>query len=348
MNAIMTLVLVVAVLPAVSMVVAAEPSDTNAPPAARRAEWLHRAQWGIFTHYLVGPEMTAEAWNRQVDAFNVTGLVKQIEVSGAAYYVVTLGQNSGHYCSPNAAYDRISGIRPSKCSRRDLVAELHAALAPKGIKLMLYLPSQTPCQDRAAKKAFGLPQDGWNEPIDEAFAKKWAEVIGEWSARYGRNVAGWWFDGAYGQVGFNEAIARIYAESARTGNPDSIVTFNPGIKLIRYTQAEDYTAGEINEPQKVTCGGRWVNGSQWHMLSYLGPTWGASPPRFKDAEVIEITRNAIKAGGVVTWDVPIQPAGLIPEPFINQLVALRNGLPSPAGDGRGKKMDANQSFEPTR
>ncbi len=128
-----------------------------------------------------------------------------------------------------------------------------------------------------------------------------------------------------------EVIARIYADAARVGNPDSIVTFNPGIKMVRYTRAEDYTAGEINEPQRITCGGRWVDGAQRHMLSYLGPTWGASPPRFKDDELIGITRAIISAGGGVTWDVPIQPSGLIPEPFVNQLVALRNGLPSTAG-----------------
>ncbi len=38
--------------------------------------------------------------------------------TGAKYLLFTIGQNSGHYCTPNAAYDRIAGITPSKCSRR--------------------------------------------------------------------------------------------------------------------------------------------------------------------------------------------------------------------------------------
>jgi hypothetical protein len=50
--------------------------------------------------------------------------------------------------------------------------------------------------------------------IDEEFAHKWASVIHEWSARYSDQVAGWWFDGGYQHIHFNEAIARIYADAA--------------------------------------------------------------------------------------------------------------------------------------
>jgi hypothetical protein len=307
---------------------AAEPAKEKAV-AKHRTDWLKDAQWGVFTHYLTGAKTPAEAWNQQVDKFDVAGLVKQLEAAGARYYVITLGQNSGHFCAPNAAYDRIAGIRPSKCARRDLVADLHAALAPKGIKLLLYLPCQTPNADPRAQKAFGLPEGARDQPLDEAFARKWAEVIHDWSSRYGDRVVGWWFDGGYAHIRFNEAIARIYADAVKRGNPDAIVTFNPGVKLVRHTDVEDYTAGEINEPRNVECAGRWLGTAQWHMLSYLGPSWCASPPRFGNEQVIEMTRGIIESEGVVTWDVPIQPSGLIPEPFAAQFVALRKGLAEP-------------------
>jgi len=298
-------------------------------PPDHRTDWFQKARWGVFTHYLTGPATSAEDWNRQVDAFDVPGLARQIEASGARYYVLTLGQNSGHFCSPNAAYDRYAGIRPGKCSRRDLPADIQAALAPKGIRMMLYLPCQAPNADPAAQKGFGLPQGRKDQPLDEAFARKWAEVIACWSTRYGGKVSGWWFDGGYAHCRFNDAIAQTYADAVRKGNPDAIVTFNPGVRLVRHTRAEDYTAGEINEPQNVECGGRWVDGSQWHMLSYLGPTWCASPPRFKDEAVIGMTRDLVEEGGVVTWDVPIQADGLIPGPFARQLEALGKGLAAP-------------------
>jgi hypothetical protein len=37
-----------------------------------------------------------------------------------------------HYLSPKATYDRLVGIHPGKCSRRDLVAGLYDALHPCG------------------------------------------------------------------------------------------------------------------------------------------------------------------------------------------------------------------------
>ena len=119
---------------------------------------------------------------------------------------------------------------------------------------MLYLPCQTPNHDARAQKAFGLPQGPRDQPIDLAFARQWAEVIHEWSARYGDKVCGWWFDGGYQGIHFNEDIARIDADAVKRGNPKAIVTFNPGVRLIRYTQSEDYTAGELNRPFNVVLG----------------------------------------------------------------------------------------------
>ena len=54
------------------------------------------------------------------------------------------------------------------------------------------------------------------------------------------------------------------------------------------------------------------------------------PPRYTDEQVITVTRRMVEKGGVITWDVPITAEGLIPEPFLNQLAALTNGL---ADDG---------------
>jgi hypothetical protein len=67
----------------------------------------------------------------------------------------TIGQNSGHYCSPNATYDRIVGITPSKCSRRDLIADLAKTLSARNIRLMVYLPSGAPGADPVARQKLG-------------------------------------------------------------------------------------------------------------------------------------------------------------------------------------------------
>jgi hypothetical protein len=119
-----------------------------------------------------------------------------------------------------------------------------------------------------------------------------------------------------------------FAAAARAGNPDSIVAFNPGVfdPVITLSSEEDYTAGEINDAEKVQCPGRWLNGAQFHILSFLGPQWAGSPPRYADDTVVAITRGILAKGGVVTWEVPISPTGIIPPDFMEQLHTLGNSL----------------------
>jgi hypothetical protein len=299
------------------------------PKRPHRTDWFRAAKWGVFTHYLTGKDTSVEDWNRLVNSFDVEWLARQLEAIGAKYYFITLGQNSGHYCSPNATYDSYVGIQPSKCSTRDLVADLYKVLHPRGIRLLVYLPSGAPDQDPVAMPALQW-QSGPHR--NREFQIKWEAVIREWSRRWGKTVAGWWFDGCYSP---NEMYRfpdppnfASFAAAARAGNPDSIVAFNPGVlvPIISESEYEDYTAGEINDPSLVKCTDRWVDGAQFHMLSYLGPWWCQSPPRFSSEQVIAWTRAINNGGGVVTWDVPISPSGLIPPPFVDQLTALRKGL----------------------
>ena len=326
----------------------------------QRTAWFKNAKWGVFTHYMADTVLqnaTVDTWNEAVNNFDVQGLADQLKATGAGYYIITLGQNSGFYCSPNATYDKYVGISPSKCSTRDLIADLYEALRPRGIVLMVYLPAGAPDRDPAAVSALEWKPGkhprwdktpvppGEEDPRLESFQRKWEDVIREWSLRWGTKVAGWWFDGCY----YPDAMYRhadapnfeSFAAAARAGNPGSIVAFNPGVvdPIISLTPVEDYTAGEINDPEKVKCPGRWVDSVQFHMLSYLGPSWAQSPPRFANEQVFKITEGIVRKGGAVSWDVPIQVTGLISEPFFEQLAVLgaavrqeaRGGLPGEHG-----------------
>lgn len=269
-------------------------------PSTSSTDWLKEAQLGAFMHFLPGdPGSFAK-----VNDFDVNALAGQLEAMGAKYFVFTLGQNSGWFNAPNATYDRITGYRAGeRCALRDLPLELSRALEPKGIRLMLYLPCQTPNRDARAQRAFGLAEGPKDQSIDVAFAAKWADVIREWSLRYGKKVSGWWFDGGYVGVKFNEDIARLYAAAVKAGNPQAIATFNPGVKLIRYTEAEDYTAGELNEPFDLVPSGRWVAGSQWHALTFLGATWGKRDVRYPTGRWREWFQKVRAGGGAVTLDM---------------------------------------------
>jgi hypothetical protein len=310
------------------------PSACRIAPA-HVTDWLRDARLGVFMHFLPDDVQTFLA---RVDEFDVPAITRQLKEMGAGYFVLTLGQNSGFYNSPNAVFDGVVGCAAGeRCSRRDLPLDLYRALQPEGIRLMLYFTCQTPSRDPRAKRAFGLPEQELPEPpIDEVFARKWASVIHEWSTRYGDKVAGWWSDGCYEWVQFTEAIARIYADAAKSGNPRAIVAFNPGVSLVRYTQAEDYTAGELNEPFEVLpASRRWVGvdrAVQWHALTYLGSTWGNRETRYPTERWVKWVSAAVERGGAVTldlgpnWDPAVGPIGTFTAAHVAQVKAIHEAL----------------------
>jgi hypothetical protein len=269
----------------------------------------------------------------QLRDFDVKRLSQQIEETGATYFVITLGQNSGYFISPNTTYDQHTGYAPgTRCSTRDLPLDLYAALHPRGIRLLLYLPCQTPNRDPRAQRAFGLPEGPADQPLTPAFAHKWAQVIQEWSDRYGDKISGWWFDGAYDHIRFDESVAQLYAEAAKHGNPHSIVTFNPGVRVIRHTRAEDYTAGELNEPLDQIPTSRWLEGSHWHALTYLGSNWGQCDTRYTANQWANWMNAVTLAGGTASLDVGLEwtpadrPLGSLHPDQMQQLLGIRELL----------------------
>ena len=311
-----------------SLAVQATPNNPN-------TDWFKAARYGVFMHFLPGD---AQGLAR-VNEFDVDALAQQLEALGAKYFTLTLGQNSGYFNSPNAVYGRYTGYAPGeRCATRDLPLDLARVLRAKGIRLMLYLPCQTPNQDERAQKAFGLPAGKQDQPIDPEFAKKWAQVIQEWSDRYGDKVAGWWFDGGYEHIHFNETIAQTYAAAVKHGNPGAIVTFNPGVRLVRYTEAEDYTAGELNDPFEQLPASRWVKGSQWHALTFVGSTWGQRDTRFAPEKWAQWVAGVVRKEGVVSldmgpnYDPQAGPIGALAEAQVAQVKAIKSSLsPSAAG-----------------
>lgn len=306
-------------------------------PRPDRAEWMRTAKWGVMGHYLADWQakvrqvpMSVGEWNRLVDNFDVETLASQLASAGAAYYQITIGQNSGYYVAPNATYDKITGIQPSKCSRRDLVTDLYQALHKRGIRLMVYLPSGAPSADQVAVKAL----EWRNGPYpNREFQRKWEEIIRDWSLRWDGKVSGWWFDGCY----FPSSMYRspsapnftTLAAAARSGNPAAAIAFNPGVfyRQFSLTPEEDFVAGEVDYPERLqlrrAADGK-VDGAQIQMLSFLGETWGMGSPRFTKGQVMTYSRQLWDTGGAVTWDVPLQVKGTISQPFLDQLAALKS------------------------
>lgn len=300
---------------------------------------MPHARWGVMVHYLAdwkardhNLDMSVTKWNQLVDGFDAEGLAEQVKSVGAGYLILTIGQNSGYYLSPNPTYDQLTGIKPSKCSQRDLMADVSKALRARGLKLIAYLPSGAPAGDKAAAQALQW-QNGAH--ANKEFQQKWEQIIRDWSVRWGDRIDGWWFDGCYWPNTMYRAKSspnfESFAAAARAGNPQNVVAFNPGVipRLISVTPEEDYTAGEINDPATVqirrATDGK-LDGVQAQVLSYLGRTWGRGEPRFTDEQVVQYSRTLRTNQTVITWDVPVQLDGRIAEPFLKQLRAVGSAL----------------------
>lgn len=292
--------------------------------------WLKEAKYGVFVHYLGG----GANWNEKVDSFDVEKFASQIVQSGAAYLVFTLGQNSGYYCSPNATYERYAGYEiGQRCSTRDLPMEIAGALDAKGIRLMLYLPSRSPQQDKQAMAGLGDVHE--RQPAPQEFTRKWSDVIAEWSLRYGKKVSGWWFDGSYNRVGWDDLSKpynwNTWAAAVRAGNPISLIAFNPGADIKhafnKLTDQQDYAAGEQTKFGATPQSKPAPAGLQWQILSHLGTRWAkADGPRRTDAWMIDYIRQVHDQGGAVTIDINVAPDGTIYEPHLKQLIAIRKAL----------------------
>jgi len=323
-----------------------------------RTTWFRQARWGVFAHYLAAPAssvdqvaLTPEQWSAQVESFDVPRLAADLADMGARYFFITIGQNTGFFCSPNETYDGLVGRTPSRLSRRDLVADLADALESRGIRTLVYLPGHAPAHDRLAVQRLACtpPWDAsaWQlgpgsylceGDVDgrlTGFQQHWEAIIQEWSQRWGRRIHGWWIDGCYHADRMYRHADRpnfaSFADAMRAGNPDSIVAFNPGVKLpvVCHTCHEDYTAGEVASVFPVDAdpwaaeNARLIDGcvqqAQYHLLTHMGQHWGRGEPRFSEEFVRSYTRLINDQGGTVSWDVPIDAGGRIPDVFRKNL-----------------------------
>lgn len=294
-------------------------------------DWMAKAKLGAFMHFLPGTQNFAN-----IDAFDVDALINQLVDANADYFGFTLGQNSGYYNAPNPVFDELTGYKPGEhCSKRDLPMEIAKACKKHGIKFILYLPCQPANRDAHAEEAIGFPATPPNS--DRHFtmpgAQNWAKVIEYWAKHYGDLVDGWWFDGGYEWIGFRDKHAQLYSQAVKSGNPNAVATFNPGVRLVRATQFEDYTAGEINDPFTVRVEGRWTDGSQNHILTFMGSMWGRPDCRFKDEQWIPWLKATTAAGCPVTIDMGIYaspesaaPMGTFMPEQIKQFKRLRKAL----------------------
>ena len=334
---------------------------------------MMQKKWGIFNHYLyysekeyptIDPDsveqfdalMTqmAKEWCEQTRSFDVERLARTLSEIGCGYYIITVMQGTRFMLAPNCAYTRITGIQPGDgCSERDLIMDLALALKKYDIDLYLYFTGDGPHFDKIAGPAMGLYEDyaaNIRGTVDEHFVRNWAAVLEEYAVRYGDLVKGWWVDGCYKSLGYNNELLSIYFEAMKKGNPDVLSAFNSGTASfvsedgddtpIKWFANEGFTCGEDNDFTYIFKS-RFTDGAQNHLLIPMGDYrdgnicagWCNTGVRRSKEYMAEYIKKNNDAGAVITVDVFVDHTGRFDPEQVEALKYIGKRIRNQSGDG---------------
>lgn len=298
---------------------------------------FYEKRGGIFNHFLFdGTKEEEENWNEFVEGLDVELVAKNLHEMGAGYYFITLMQGRKFMIAPNKTFDEIAGTKPREaCATRDLVEDLYQALSKYGIDLYLYYTGDGPYKDEEIGKRFGYTEPR-NYHMNMEFTEKWGQVLGEYAARYGDKVKGWWIDGCYDYFGYNDELLEPYYQAIKSGNQGAIMACN-NAELLRkeywvdgkrqmkkWLRKEDFIAGELTDflfvPDEA-----FVDGARAHLLIPLGVDehnggWRCHGIKRDHEHVKDYVKKVHEAGGVVTIDIYVDRHGRFDE---DQMAVLK-------------------------
>jgi Alpha-L-fucosidase/Domain of unknown function (DUF4114) len=294
-------------------------------------EEFTQSKYGLNVGFLPSSTIASGAdgtWNDTVNNFDVPAFVADVAKTGAAYVIFSVGQTSGFYASPSQTFLEITGTAPGEyVSTRDLIKEVAQALKKIGIATMIYVSAEGPtAAPESIRNNFPIRDDRASDPF---FRSRFNSIIKEWSQRWGDDVAGWWFDGAWVEGYTNPVNGRAnlnaLISAAKVGNPESLVSVNPSSgRYVALTDRQDFLAGENTVFDRYPDAN--YTGPAWHAMSYLGSTWSEGSTRYGNQQIIDYVQNVNRGRGVVTMDVAVNQRGRISAAQIAQLTAVKNAV----------------------
>lgn len=281
-------------------------------PLARGSEmeWFSRAGYGIMVHWTSaslprkGP---SRPYSLAVEQFDVEGFVRQVARTGASYALFTL--NHADPCCP-APIPAWEALHPGWTAKRDLVMELATALEACGKRLMLYVNCDI----------YGRM---WQCQTREEFLERILPPLRAIGERYGRHVAGYWFDTWFAAFDrFGDFPMEKVREAATAGHPGRICCFNSYIfpSVSRY---QDFWSGEVVDIVRPADAPvmQWGPGKglPYHMLLVMDDMgWvhdqqdtAIAPPRFSVGELGAYLKQTMAHGGTATVNMGIYQEGLM-------------------------------------
>lgn len=324
---------------------------------SHKAQWMADGSYGMMVHYLVGPngntpEEKTASLNEVINSFDLDFFMNQFKESGADWLIFTIGQNTGYYNNPNRVIDT---ILPGRTPKRDLVLEIAQRVKGMGKRFIAYLPVEMWMQKPDIQSAFH-----WNEADQSEFLKTYLLFLRDYSIRLGTNCDGWWFDGCYPEIHKGKWGWENWISNARIGNPEAAIAFNDGAfcvgRIEPVTPLQDYHAGEVHllEDNQIRIDplnqgdnflnadgkvrrpnqeaefhmptSQYIDGVQWHALVPVDSSFAAGIPMDKldytPTQLYDFVMKCKSVKGAVTFNVPLEMNGHIPEHSASKLKAL--------------------------
>ena len=309
------------------------PSAAKATIASRKkaqeiranTDWFVEAKYGVMFHWSTTTQPlrgSQKSYPEAVNAFDIDTFADMVRETGAGYVIFTSVHGVMHFPAPLKS---IEAVMPERTCRRDLIGEMADKLQEHDIPLILYFHHGV--GDTGWMKAAGfLRQD------KSGFFKIERDILTEIGIRYGKKIAGYWFDDRYPLQPFEE----LY-EATKVGNPECIVAWNSWI-LPKTTEFQEYYAGEfggalVNPPASFFAEGGSAGGLQPHGLIFLDDPWqhgypdtDIAAPLFATQRLIDYVQTCIAQKLVITMNMGITQDGKVSSATLEQMRILRQAI----------------------
>ena len=288
-------------------------------------DWFVKAKYGVMFHWstttqpLRGPQ---KSYPDAVNAFDIDAFADMVRETGAGYVIFTAVHGIMHFPAPLKS---IEAVMPERTCRRDLIGEMADKLQEYGIPLILYFHH-------------GVGDTEWMKvarflsPDKSGFFRIERDILTEIGHRYGKKVAGYWFDDRYPLQPFEE----LY-EATKVGNPDRIVAWNSWI-LPKTTEFQEYYGGEfggalVTPPASFFAENGSASGLQPHGMIFLDDPWqhgypetDIAPPVFATQRLIDYVQICIAQKLVITMNMGITQDGKVSPATLEQIRTLRQAI----------------------
>ncbi|MYB00529.1 hypothetical protein F4X90_12755, partial [Candidatus Poribacteria bacterium] len=288
-------------------------------------DWFVEAKYGVMFHWstttqpLRGPQ---KPYPEAVNAFDLDAFSDMVRETGAGYVIFTAVHGIMHFPAPLKSVEAVMAGRTCK---RDLIREMAEKLQERGIPLILYF-------HHGVGDLEWVKAAGFLSPDKSEFFKIERDILTEIGHRYGKKIAGYWFDDRYPLQPFEE----LY-EATKVGNPDRIVAWNSWI-LPKTTEFQEYYGGEfggafVTPPASFFAENGSASGLQPHGMIFLDDPWqhgypdtDIAPPLFTTQQIVDYVQMCITRKLVITMNMGITQDGNVSPATLEQMRTLRRTI----------------------